>query len=277
MNATEMEEESVPEQQLPAEVKDEFGRKRIFGQQGTLRLIECVHQRPKLWHRQYLRSRASGIEDWEEIQRTEFSTISVNQLRVRWKTLRDCFRREAKRMEDGRIPAIRWPLYDHMQFLHGHFRLKKSKARKNGGKTVCRHERVSSPLQNDPDDAEVKQSIKFVPIEENIKHDTGPSERSSNEQDVKEEDDASIDDSEVTYKNKFRPRSSKSASSTSTGGGWMKPDAENPDCRFLMSLTPFLNDLPAEENLKIRIKMLQLVAAANRSSGSGSFVRKERS
>ncbi|EAL41423.2 AGAP011592-PA, partial [Anopheles gambiae str. PEST] len=116
-----MEEESVPEQQLLAEVKDEFGRKRIFGQQGTLRLIECVRQRPKLWHRQYLRSRASGIDDWEDIQRTEFSTISVNQLRVRWKTLRDCFRREAKRIEDGTIPAIRWPLYDHMQFLHGHF------------------------------------------------------------------------------------------------------------------------------------------------------------
>lgn len=75
-----MEEESVPEQQLPAEVKDEFGRKRIFGQQGTLRLIECVRQRPKLWHRQYLRSRASGIEDWEEIQRTEFSTISGKEM-----------------------------------------------------------------------------------------------------------------------------------------------------------------------------------------------------
>lgn len=88
----------------------------------TIKLIDCVKARPALWHRKHLRQRVQvAHRGWEEIRKT-FKANDVSSLKVRWKTLRDSFRREVKRMEDGEISKSAWPLFDRMSFLIGHFR-----------------------------------------------------------------------------------------------------------------------------------------------------------
>lgn len=88
----------------------------------TIKLIDCVRARPALWHRKHLRQRVQvAHRGWEEIRKT-FKANDVSSLKVRWKTLRDSFRREVKRMEDGEIIKSAWPLFDRMSFLIGHFR-----------------------------------------------------------------------------------------------------------------------------------------------------------
>lgn len=88
----------------------------------TIKLIDCVRARPALWHRKHLRQRVQvAHRGWEEIRKT-FKANDVSSLKVRWKTLRDSFRREVKRMEDGEITKSSWPLFDRMSFLIGHFR-----------------------------------------------------------------------------------------------------------------------------------------------------------
>lgn len=88
----------------------------------TLKLIDCVRARPALWHRKHLRQRVQvAHRGWEEIRKA-FKASDVSSLKVRWKTLRDSFRREVKRMEDGELTTSSWPLFDRMSFLLGHFR-----------------------------------------------------------------------------------------------------------------------------------------------------------
>lgn len=88
----------------------------------TLKLIDCVRARPALWHRKHLRQRVQvAHRGWEEIRKA-FKATDVTSLKVRWKTLRDSFRREVKRMEDGELTTSSWPLFDRMSFLLGHFR-----------------------------------------------------------------------------------------------------------------------------------------------------------
>ncbi|XP_055533750.1 uncharacterized protein LOC129723509 [Wyeomyia smithii] len=88
----------------------------------TLKLIDCVKARPALWHRKHLRQRVQvAHRGWEEI-RQSFNSADVSSLKTRWKTLRDSFRREVKRIEDGEQATSTWPLYDTMSFLLGHFR-----------------------------------------------------------------------------------------------------------------------------------------------------------
>ncbi|XP_055599143.1 uncharacterized protein LOC129748520 [Uranotaenia lowii] len=92
----------------------------------TLKLIECVKSRPALWHRKHLRQRVQvAHHGWEEIRKS-FKATEVSSLKVRWKTLRDSFRREVKRIEDGEIVNSSWPLFDRMSFLIGHFRTRES-------------------------------------------------------------------------------------------------------------------------------------------------------
>lgn len=92
----------------------------------TIKLIDCVKARPALWHRKHLRQRVQvAHRGWEEIRKT-FKANDVSSLKVRWKTLRDSFRREVKRMEDGEITKSAWPLFDRMSFLIGHFRTRDS-------------------------------------------------------------------------------------------------------------------------------------------------------
>ncbi|XP_058831775.1 uncharacterized protein LOC131690210 [Topomyia yanbarensis] len=92
----------------------------------TLRLIECVKARPALWHRKHLRQRVQvAHRGWEEIRKA-FKATDVVSLKVRWKTLRDSFRREVKRIEDGELTTSSWPLFDRMSFLIGHFRTRES-------------------------------------------------------------------------------------------------------------------------------------------------------
>ncbi|XP_058465068.1 uncharacterized protein LOC131438800 [Malaya genurostris] len=92
----------------------------------TLRLIDCVKARPALWHRKHLRQRVQvAHRGWEEIRKT-FKATDVTSLKVRWKTLRDSFRREVKRIEDGELITSSWPLFGRMSFLIGHFRTRES-------------------------------------------------------------------------------------------------------------------------------------------------------
>ncbi|XP_062559024.1 uncharacterized protein LOC134223827 [Armigeres subalbatus] len=92
----------------------------------TIKLIDCVQARPALWHRKHLRQRVQvAHRGWEEIRKA-FKANDVSSLKVRWKTLRDSFRREVKRMEDGEIATSSWPLYERMSFLLGHFRTRES-------------------------------------------------------------------------------------------------------------------------------------------------------
>lgn len=92
----------------------------------TIKLIDCVQARPALWHRKHLRQRVQvAHRGWEEIRKA-FKASDVSSLKVRWKTLRDSFRREVKRMEDGEIATSAWPLFDRMSFLIGHFRTRES-------------------------------------------------------------------------------------------------------------------------------------------------------
>uniref|UniRef100_A0A182PVZ3 MADF domain-containing protein n=1 Tax=Anopheles epiroticus TaxID=199890 RepID=A0A182PVZ3_9DIPT len=273
-----MEKSQVAEQQqlLPATTPPVasyyISKKRIFDYKSTLHLIDCVRQRPKLWHRQYLRSRSTGKEDWAEIQRTEFNTTDVDQLRVRWKTLRDCFRRETKRIEDGKAPTTRWPLYEHMQFLQGHYRLKKSVTPrgKEDKRLADAGERkigmVVSPQHKSEDEPDGSGALGkrdgTVPL---IKQQLTDDSIEMDNDSVK--NDASFAFCEVTYKNKFRTRRKSVTSVCNTclvDGGCMKYDANNPDSCFLMSLTPFLNKLSLQQNMKVRIQIMQLVEAADK-------------
>ncbi|XP_052890623.1 uncharacterized protein LOC128298860 isoform X2 [Anopheles moucheti] len=103
------------------------GRSTVFDRKTTLQLIACVRKRPILWDRQFLRKRLSSCQlEWEYIQQKEFPSYTVDQLKARWKTMRDSFRREIKRIEFGEFAQSRWPLYEDMLFLNGHYRLKKS-------------------------------------------------------------------------------------------------------------------------------------------------------
>lgn len=91
-----------------------------------MKLIECVRARPALWHRKHLRQRVQvAHRGWEEIRKA-FKATEVASLKVRWKTLRDSFRREVKRIEDGEIGGSSWPLFERMSFLIGHFRTRES-------------------------------------------------------------------------------------------------------------------------------------------------------
>lgn len=101
-------------------------QKNCYFNEDTFKLIECVKARPALWHRKHLRQRVQvAHRGWEEI-RKEFKATEVTSLKVRWKTLRDSFRREVKRIEDGEITTPSWPLFDKMSFLIGHFRTRES-------------------------------------------------------------------------------------------------------------------------------------------------------
>ncbi|XP_065087741.1 uncharacterized protein LOC135709358 [Ochlerotatus camptorhynchus] len=100
--------------------------KNCYFNEDTFKLIECVKARPALWHRKHLRQRVQvAHRGWEEIRKA-FKATEVTSLKVRWKTLRDSFRREVKRIEDGEIVTSSWPLFDKMSFLIGHFRTRES-------------------------------------------------------------------------------------------------------------------------------------------------------
>uniref|UniRef100_A0A1Q3FDV1 Putative alcohol dehydrogenase transcription factor myb/sant-like protein n=1 Tax=Culex tarsalis TaxID=7177 RepID=A0A1Q3FDV1_CULTA len=106
----------------PAGASGTGSTKQYHISEDTLKLIDCVRARPALWHRKHLRQRVQvAHRGWEEIRKA-FRATDVSSLKVRWKTLRDSFRREVKRMEDGELTTSSWPLFDRMSFLLGHFR-----------------------------------------------------------------------------------------------------------------------------------------------------------
>lgn len=119
----------------------------------TLKLIDCVRARPALWHRKHLRQRVQvAHRGWEEIRKA-FKATDVASLKVRWKTLRDSFRREVKRMEDGELTTSSWPLFDRMSFLLGHFRTRECYLSPELGAKLGGGDAESWKFTADPDSA----------------------------------------------------------------------------------------------------------------------------
>ncbi|XP_050079699.1 uncharacterized protein LOC126567523 [Anopheles maculipalpis] len=243
--------------------KDESTGMGFFTYQETLHLIECVRKKPKLWHRQFLRKRASScVTEWNDIQQHEFPSYTVNQLKVRWKTMRDCFRRELKRLESGHLTKSRWPLYEHMKFLDGQFRLKSNVRHKAPPGTVSAKRHLPSTPS--------KESMK-VEVAENISPATGGTQASEmlDEQSgrliIVDAEDAPGGVSEVTFCNKFRSRIRSDPLTEGENEACNERGHNTTDSQFLMSLVPFLNILPIDKNLEIRLKMLQLLANATQN------------
>ncbi|XP_053668369.1 uncharacterized protein LOC128718777 [Anopheles marshallii] len=224
-----------------------------FDHNTTLQLIACVQKRPKLWHRQFLRKRKLCCQhEWEDIQQKEFPSYTVDQLKARWKTMRDSFRREIRRTEFGKFSRRRWPLYENMLFLDGHFRLRKSLQHKEPSLFAKR--KVASIRS---EESVVVQAKKVAANDQSTTPITGIT--------VADVKDAPVGISEVTYCNKFRSRiNSKNPSPESTQEVRCTNEQEITDGQFLMSLVPFLRMLPLETNLEVRLKVLHLIANATR-------------
>lgn len=287
--------------------------KNCYFNEDTFMLIECVKARPALWHRKHLRQRVQvAHRGWEEIRKT-FKATEVTSLKVRWKTLRDSFRREVKRIEDGEIATPSWPLFDKMSFLIGHFRTRESYL-KSG---------TSSPSQLKCNDPWKLSSIKSPELQNDKEpvHNNSPYSMGESESDVVESfvvyddqkttnyetvtatneehleldttatevamgsdpEDLSISEAaepasngkrkaqdvielpsnmfgEVTFKNKLRARiKTEPTEKVMEGGYGMALDS---DYNFLMSLHPFMKELPGKKNLSVRIKIQQVIAEA---------------
>uniref|UniRef100_A0A182MXP8 MADF domain-containing protein n=1 Tax=Anopheles dirus TaxID=7168 RepID=A0A182MXP8_9DIPT len=219
-------------------------RSQFHSHAETMLLIECVRQQPLLWHREHLHKRASkAASHWEDIRRQHFPSVGLDQLKSRWKTLRDCFRRESRRSENSATPApSRWSMYKHLQFLHGQFRVKGNGRR-----------RTERPwMQEEPSQTELYDVKRSVGGNDDIKKEM--------------EQDSSFDcGCEVTFRNKFRSRLRFEQTAM---------DADVPevlanqltDFNFLSSLTPYLSRLSARENLAVRIQMLQLLTPSTRTT-----------
>ncbi|XP_035891981.1 uncharacterized protein LOC118503130 isoform X1 [Anopheles stephensi] len=251
---------------LSSSMKDGSTGMGMFTNKETLHLIECVRRKPKLWHRQYLRKRVSScVAEWDDIQQNEFPGYTVPQLKVRWKTMRDCFRRESKRLESGDLTASRWPLYDHMKFLDGHFRLNV----RHRVSTAFARRNVTLTASKEP----IKASIKREEVAQHVPSPTCTEQGSEMLDEhsgrlivVEAEDAPPVGISEVTYCNKFRSRLRSDPISPEGGGeGWNAHGHDTTDSQFLMSLVPFLSVLPMDKNLEIRLKVLQLIAHATQS------------
>ncbi|XP_058065485.1 uncharacterized protein LOC131215122 [Anopheles bellator] len=249
-----------------------------YGHEETLTLIDCVRQRPVLWHINFLCKRSeNGLKYWQDIQRQSFPHLTVRHLKVRWKTLRDSFRREFRRIEDGSIASSSWPIYQQLQFLIGHYRTKR----------YYRHnleEEATDPgLPSEGQEllsaTDQKVEALSVATEKSVlQHaataSTNPLEGANSEPlciDTKGVENNNTE--EVTFRNKFRRR--KRSISPKAGpetvvtsnvkllAGW--PDGnrdEDSNSAFLMSIYPFLKSLPSQKNIDTRVRIMQIITSA---------------
>lgn len=299
--------------------------KNCYFNEDTFKLIECVKARPALWHRKHLRQRVQvAHRGWEEIRKA-FKATEVTSLKVRWKTLRDSFRREVKRIEDGEITNSSWPLFDRMSFLIGHFRTRESYLKSgttspspakssdhwkfsnsksqdsqtdeepvnnnaissmgesesevvesfvvyDDPKTTTYETVVATSVErlepdgtaavavveSDPEDLTMIESYETVHAEGGR---NDGKRAASSSQNVIELPAHMF--GEVTFKNKLRARIKtepveKAISGEGAGCG-IEADS---DYNFLMSLHPFMKQLPGKKNLSVRIKIQQVIAEA---------------
>uniref|UniRef100_A0A182WEQ2 MADF domain-containing protein n=1 Tax=Anopheles minimus TaxID=112268 RepID=A0A182WEQ2_9DIPT len=245
--------------------KDQSEKPKCFNPKETLQLIECVRQKPKLWDRQFIpKRRSSCISEWEEIQQKEFPDYTVNQLKVRWKTIRDTFRRESRRIECGDSKS-RWPLYEKVMFLDGHYRLQK--------RVQCN---VPSSAKQRAKPSRPKQSVLVSPCEEVANGLASKIETMSQDNVLEHEEpasclptvgvkDATSANGEVTCSNKIQSPLNSSAVSENNHDIYGQ---QITDSQFLMSLVPFFNHLPMDKNLQIRLKILQVIANAYENGSS---------
>ncbi|XP_055626152.1 uncharacterized protein LOC129768489 [Toxorhynchites rutilus septentrionalis] len=259
----------------------------------TLRLIDCVKARPALWHRKHLRQRVQvAHRGWEEI-RQAFKATDVKSLKVRWKTIRDSFRREVKRLEDGEISSSSWPLFDRMSFLIGHFRTaryyKRGSLSSDPGKagdeswkykqdSLSEEDHsVAAMIDSDGDvigseygalhgsgfsggsliaDSDPEDLTAFEPLPVAVVDDNSQHE-AAHDPDLMEVPPLIY--GEVTFKNKLRARTRAEPKPEP------KPEIScesDSDYSFLMSLHPFMKKLSGKKNLSVRIKIQQLIAEA---------------
>lgn len=301
--------------------------KNCYFNEDTFKLIECVKARPALWHRKHLRQRVQvAHRGWEEIRKA-FKATEVTSLKVRWKTLRDSFRREVKRIEDGEIVISSWPLFDKMSFLIGHFRTRESymkSATSSPSRTKSNDhwkfsnsstksqepqtdeepvhntatssmgesesevvesfvvydnprattyetviatnvERLESDdtatgpaVESNPEDLTmIEETYETIPTVE-VGRSNGKREAANSSQDVIELPSHMF--GEVTFKNKLRARiKTEPVEKAMEGGYGLEADS---DYNFLMSLHPFMKQLPGKKNLSVRIKIQQVIAEA---------------
>lgn len=250
------------------------------------------------------------------------SFVPVTSLKVRWKTLRDSFRREVKRIEDGEIVVSSWPLFDKMSFLIGHFRTRESylksatsspsqtksndhwkfsSTNSQGPQTdeepVHNHatssmgesesevvesfvvyedpktstyetviatnverletdDTVTGPaVESDPEDLTMIETYETIPT---VEAGSNGKREANSSQDVIEIPSHMF--GEVTFKNKLRARIKTEPVEKGMAGGYgMEADS---DYNFLMSLHPFMRQLPGKKNLAVRIKIQQVIAEA---------------
>uniref|UniRef100_A0A182RAP1 MADF domain-containing protein n=1 Tax=Anopheles funestus TaxID=62324 RepID=A0A182RAP1_ANOFN len=255
---------------VPEVRKNESDRSMIgFGRMETLHLIKCVQKKPKLWQREFIRRRQSScVSDWEDIQRNEFPHYTVDQLKARWKTMRDSFRRERKRIECGSCTGSHWPMYEDMLFLDGHFRLRKRLQNKAPG-SIAKSRSKEWKKSNEtiqPKTAVVNDLPRNYMPEKDTVHNT---ERNHQQLvsflTIRDTNDAPVGVSEVTYNNKFRSRLQSEPVMECAQVEWNARGQQITNYQFLMSLVPFLNLLPMEKNLETRLKMLQLIAIATQN------------
>uniref|UniRef100_A0A182M3C6 BESS domain-containing protein n=1 Tax=Anopheles culicifacies TaxID=139723 RepID=A0A182M3C6_9DIPT len=260
-------EESSKKLPFPT-AKNQSNKSKSFNQKDTLHLIECVRKQPKLWHRQFIRKRLSScISEWEDIQRKEFPEYTVKQLKVRWKTVRDSYRREIRHIECGASSKSRWPLFDSMLFLDGHFRLRKSVQCKVPALVDIK--RVKSSRSNKP---VVVSPSELLSILQPVNEVASKTETlNSNERDHEEHasclpsvdaNDEPVAMSEVTFSNKFRSRLKSEAVSANVNDPCNGDEQAITDSQFMMNLVPYLQILPQEKKFEVRLKMLQLIANA---------------
>ncbi|XP_053685810.1 uncharacterized protein LOC128735345 [Sabethes cyaneus] len=264
----------------------------------TLKLIACVKARPALWHRKHLRQRVQvAHRGWEEIRET-FNSADVTSLKTRWKTLRDSFRREVKRIEDGDQDKSTWPLYNTLSFLIGHFRTKENYCHgdsqspdETNKEENKEHWQYGVDGEHDPDYNETIQSI--YPEAKRRRYETvstaecnSLAEESDPEDLIASFQNVSNAESyenlqmeaarscevievypqqhrEVTFKNRLRARMKTEPveleEQTVAHDGSVKLDS---DYNFLMSLHPFLRRLSGKKNLSLRIQIQQMIADA---------------
>ncbi|XP_058116142.1 uncharacterized protein LOC131258780 [Anopheles coustani] len=96
-----------------------------------VKLIKCVQQHPVLWHKAYMNGRSRlATSIWQGIRDLSFPNKTVNELRVRWKGLRDHYCRQLRRIEGCEGYGSSWKFFHLLKFLDGHFKLKRSTARR---------------------------------------------------------------------------------------------------------------------------------------------------
>lgn len=203
---------------------------------GNVTLIRLIRSRPVLWHRDHHKKRGKDVQrSWEDIRRV-FGRPDVKPLKIRWRDLRNKFRRESLRIAEGKKPGTPWDLYKRLTFLLGHFRSNGS--RKTNNPKTKESESVVVDLTSEDEQVNFKTEPLAAPLEAPLEEPLEERERG------------------------WFERTSVDIDQPGSHGTRSPLDAveRDSDYNFLMSLYPFMRNLPDCKNMLVRAKFQQVIA-----------------